>query len=51
VGVPAILGSGGVEKIVEIDLTPQERADFTKSVEAVKSLVSTMNQLMAAPQA
>jgi malate dehydrogenase len=48
VGVPAILGSGGVEKVVEIELTEQERADFQKSVAAVKSLVDTMNKLMAA---
>jgi malate dehydrogenase len=48
VGVPVILGSGGVEKVVEIDLTEQEKADFQKSVDAVKSLVATMNKLMAA---
>lgn len=48
VGVPVILGSGGIQKIVEIDLTEQEKADFQKSVEAVKSLVATMNQLMSA---
>jgi malate dehydrogenase len=48
VGVPVILGTGGIQKIVEIDLTEQEKADFQKSVEAVKSLVATMNQLMSA---
>jgi malate dehydrogenase len=48
VGVPVILGTGGIQKIVEIDLTEQEMADFQKSVEAVKSLVATMNQLMSA---
>lgn len=47
VGVPAILGSGGVEKIIEIDLDEQEKKDFQKSVDAVKSLVETMNKLMA----
>lgn len=46
VGVPVILGANGVEKVVEIELTAQERADFQKSVEAVKSLVRTMNELM-----
>lgn len=46
VGVPAILGTGGVERIVELDLTAQEQADFMKSIEAVKSLVKTMNELM-----
>jgi malate dehydrogenase len=48
VGVPVILGSNGVEKIIELKLTAQEKADFQKSVDAVKDLVSTMNGLMAA---
>lgn len=47
VGVPVILGAGGVEKVVQIDLSEQEKADFQKSVAAVKSLVETMNKLMA----
>lgn len=47
VGVPVILGSNGVEKIVELELTSEERADFQKSVDAVKSLVEAMNRLMA----
>src|SRR6187402_2644640 len=47
VGVPVILGAGGVEKVVQIDLSEQEKADFQKSVDAVKSLVKTMGELMA----
>ncbi len=47
VGVPVILGSKGVEKIIELELNAEERADFQKSVEAVKSLVQTMTKLMA----
>ena len=47
VGVPVVLGAGGVEKIVELELSTQERADFQKSVDAVKSLVATMTKLMA----
>ena len=46
VGVPVILGANGVEKVVELDLDEQESADFQKSVDAVKSLVATMNELM-----
>ncbi|MEE3219277.1 MAG: malate dehydrogenase, partial [Planctomycetota bacterium] len=45
VGVPIILGAGGVEKIVELDLDDDERAAFQHSVDAVKSLVATMDQL------
>jgi malate dehydrogenase len=47
VGVPVILGSNGVEKIVELKLTAQEQADFTKSVDAVKELVKVMATLTA----
>lgn len=39
VGVPVIIGSGGVEKIIEIDLNGAERAMFQKSVESVNGLV------------
>jgi malate dehydrogenase len=46
VGVPVILGTNGVEKIVEIKLTATEQADFQKSIDAVKSLVATMEQLL-----
>jgi malate dehydrogenase len=45
VGVPIILGAGGVERIIELELTPQERADFQKSIAAVKELVAAMNAL------
>ena len=38
VGVPVIIGAGGVERIVEIDLNAEEQAMFDKSVEAVKAL-------------
>jgi len=46
VGVPIILGAGGVEKVIELELDEQERADFQKSVDAVKSLVATMATLV-----
>lgn len=48
VGVPVVLGSGGVEKIVELQLTQQERAAFDHSVNAVKELVAAMDKLLAA---
>lgn len=47
VGVPVVLGTKGVEKVIELELTAEERADFQKSVDAVKSLVQTMNKLLA----
>ena len=39
VGVPAVLGQGGLERVVEIELTDDERAAFNKSAEAVRELV------------
>src|SRR5436305_11389532 len=39
VGVPAILGAKGVERIVDIQLNGAERAMFDKSVQAVATLV------------
>jgi malate dehydrogenase len=39
VGVPCIIGKNGVEKVVEIELSPEERAMFDKSVNAVRGLV------------
>jgi malate dehydrogenase len=38
VGVPVIIGKGGVEKVVEIKMNADEQAMFDKSVTAVKSL-------------
>jgi len=38
VGVPVIIGAGGVERIVEIDLNAEEQAMFDNSVAAVKAL-------------
>jgi malate dehydrogenase len=42
VGVPAKLGAQGLEQIVEIELTEDERALLQKSANAVKELVEVM---------
>src|SRR5690606_19877815 len=42
VGVPTIIGAGGVEKIVEIDLTPDEQQAFSASVAAVREPLRTL---------
>jgi len=39
VGVPCIIGAGGVEKIVEIELKDEAKANFQVSVDAVKELL------------
>ncbi len=46
VGVPVILGSAGVERIVELTLTAEEQAAFQKSVAAVQELVAAMAKLV-----
>ena len=46
VGVPCLLGERGVEKIVELDLTAEERAAFNGCVEHVKELVATVEKLI-----
>jgi malate dehydrogenase len=42
VGVPVILGSSGVEKVIQLELSASERVEFQKSVDAVKELVKVM---------
>jgi malate dehydrogenase len=39
VGVPTVIGAGGVEKVVEIEMNKDEQAMFVNSVNAVKGLV------------
>ena len=46
VGVPVILGSKGVERVVELTLTETEKAAFQHSVQAVKDLVAAMSKLV-----
>ena len=45
VGTPVVIGAGGVERIVELDLTPEERAQFDKSVDSVKGLIEACRKL------
>lgn len=42
VGVPVVIGAGGVERIVEIPLDAEERAMFERSVAAVRSLCAAV---------
>ena len=45
VGVPVVLGKGGVERIVELKLGETEKAKFQQSVDAVRELVKRMGEL------
>ena len=42
VGVPCVLGTSGVEKVIEIELDEKERAMFNTSVQHVKDLVKSV---------
>lgn len=42
VGVPAVIGANGVEKIIEIELNVEEKIAFNKSVDAVRNLIKTI---------
>ncbi len=44
-GVPVLLGKNGVEKIIELDLTPEEMELVKKSAEHVKSLVDVVHKM------
>jgi malate dehydrogenase len=44
-GVPVVIGEKGVERIVELELTKDERAMFDKSVESVKGLIEACRKL------
>ena len=47
VGVPAVIGAGGVERVVEISLNDDEQAAFAHSVGAVRTLVDAVAALSA----
>ena len=44
-GVPVVIGSNGVEKIVELNLNAEEEVNFKKSVEAVKDLFNAAKKI------
>ena len=44
-GVPVVIGSGGVEKIIELELNTEEKENFKKSVEAVKELYNAAKKI------
>ena len=45
VGVPTVIGAGGIEKVVDIKLNKEEQAMFDKSVDAVKGLVKACKEI------
>jgi len=47
IGVPAVIGRKGIEKIVEIDLTDEEKAKFADSAAAVKKVNNVLHEINA----
>ncbi len=47
VGVPTVIGAGGIEKVIEIKMNKDEQAMFDKSVDAVKGLVKACKDIDA----
>jgi malate dehydrogenase len=45
VGVPAVIGAAGVERIVEVELNSSERGMFEKSIQSVRGLVESCQQI------
>ncbi|MDX8359319.1 MULTISPECIES: malate dehydrogenase [Bacillaceae] len=41
-GVPTILGANGIEKVIELELTEEEKSALSKSAEAVKSVMKVL---------
>ena len=48
IGVPAVIGAKGIERIIEIDLNKSERAMFDNSIAAVDSLVEVCSKIVPA---
>ena len=46
VGVPAVLGRNGVEKVIELGLNDSERAQLEKSIAHVKHLSAKVDELL-----
>ena len=44
-GVPVIIGSKGVEKIIELDLSMKMKKNFKKSINAVKELFNAAKKI------
>lgn len=42
-GVPTVLGAGGIEKIIELELKEEEKALLNKSADAVKAVMSVLS--------
>jgi malate dehydrogenase len=45
IGVPVVIGGGGIEKVIELDLNDKEKEMFTASVDHVKKLIGELETM------
>jgi len=45
IGVPVVIGGGGIEKVIELDLNDKEKEMFTASVDHVKKLIDELEAM------
>ena len=48
VGVPTVIGAGGIERVIEIDMNADEKAMFEKSIASVDALVEACKKIQPA---
>jgi malate dehydrogenase len=46
IGVPVVLGKDGIEKIIELELSPQSKQRFEKSIAAIKQAVAALKETL-----
>jgi len=45
IGVPCVIGKNGMEKVYEVELSPEERGEFTKSCDIIRSYLIRSNEV------
>jgi L-lactate dehydrogenase len=45
-GVPAIIGSGGIQEVIELELSPEEQAKFDASCHFISNNIRAISDLV-----
>jgi L-lactate dehydrogenase len=45
IGVPCVIGKNGMEKVYEVELSPEEKGEFTKSCDIIRSYLIRSNEV------
>lgn len=46
-GVPAVIGADGIEEIVEIDLTEEEKSQFAHSCDVIRGYLKKAKEMLS----